>query len=69
MKSMEGLDVEKNLLARGTMRDYFFLQAHVDLSFHLTEGYMHNLTKGYMHNLTEGYTYGRAMDVMSISHS
>jgi hypothetical protein len=24
----------------------FFLQAHADLSLHLTEGYMHNLTEG-----------------------
>jgi hypothetical protein len=39
----------------------FFLQAYVDLSLHLTEGYTHSLT--------EGCTDGKALDIMVSSCS
>jgi hypothetical protein len=37
---------ETELSARGTTMDGFFLQAHTDLSLHLTGGNTHSLTEG-----------------------
>jgi hypothetical protein len=43
---MEGLVVDTGFSSQGTMMDGFFLEAHIDMSLRLTEGYMHSLTKG-----------------------
>jgi hypothetical protein len=43
---MEAMAEETELSARGTTMDGFFLQAHTDLSLHLTGGNMHSLTEG-----------------------